>query len=129
MEFTVEMSNYVSQLRELVNSAQNQLSLAETAHNDANDRDLASAHRALGGTLRSMQRVFKSMSDAGAKADSDKNKKVGTSTGITQGVSSPPSPPRAGSADGRATAPQRATPLMQGDIKGFLDRARIGGRR
>jgi hypothetical protein len=118
---TVEMRNFVDQLREYTNQAQTHLTAASAAHDEGRDRDLASAHRALGGVLRSMHRTFASMEKAGAAADQAATQTIQTSSGTGKSD---------GSANGRAAAPVRNTPgLMTNDPAEFLRRARIGARR
>src|SRR5438105_2667631 len=102
-------SNYIERLRDLTTNAETHLQAAEAAHDAGDHGALRSAHRSCAGVLRAMHRVFKSMSDDGTLVNTDM-KVAGTDGGTS-------SPPRTGS------------PLMHGDLKGWLDRARQGSRR
>jgi hypothetical protein len=112
---------FVNRIRDLSIEAQTHLNAAVDAHDGANDKAVAAAHRALGGCLRSIERTFVSLGKAGAAADQAATQTIQTSSGTGKSD---------GSANGRAAAPVRVTPgLLTGDPAEFLKRARIGGRR
>jgi hypothetical protein len=114
---TVEMRNFVDQLREYTNQAQTHLTAAGAAHDEGDDKALAASHRALGGVLRGMHRTFDSIGKAGAAADQANTQTVQTSSGT-------------GKSDGSAGG--RGSPLyLHGNagIAGWLQRAREGGRK
>ena len=112
---------FVNRIRDLATEAQTHLNAAVDAHDGANDKAVATAHRALGGCLRSIERTFVSLGKAGAAADQAATQTIQTSSGTGKSD---------GSANGRTAAPVRTTPgLMTGDPKTWLDRARIGSQR
>jgi hypothetical protein len=120
----VAETNHIARLRELVNDADSQVRAASDAHDHGEDKALASAHRQLAGTIRSMRRTFDSLGKAGEAADQAASQQTVTSAGVsTAGGTSSPQPPR-------AAAPVRTTPgLLTNDPKTWLDRAREGGSR
>jgi hypothetical protein len=112
--FTVAEQGHLDRCRAMVDEAMQHLGAASDAHDEGDDKGVASAHARLRGCLRSAQRSFESLAKAGAQADLDANHKVQTSAGVTEGTSSKP----------------RMTPgLMTGDAKVWLERARQGSRR
>lgn len=79
------------------------------AHDSGNDRALAAAHRALGASLRGVERCLRSMAADAAAADIKNSQTIQTSAGTKQST---------GSADGRT-----GSPLLHGDVSGWLSRA------
>src|SRR5437764_12254456 len=89
---------------------------AVDAHDAADDRAVARAHRRLGRCLDVAVRACRALANEGAAKDTANTSSAQTSAGISTGTS----------ADGRFSPP-----LMHGDIAGWLGRAfpRVGARR
>src|SRR5947209_5126405 len=89
---------------------------AVDAHDAADDRAVARAHRSLGRCLDVAVRACRALAAEGAAKDTANTSSAQTSAGISPGTS----------ADGRLSHP-----LMHGDIPGWLGRAfpRVGARR
>ena len=89
---------------------------AVDAHDAADDRAVARAHRRLGRCLDVAVRACRALAADGATQDAANNSSAQTSAGTSTGTS----------ADGRFSHP-----LMHGDIAGWLGRAfpRTGARR
>ena len=89
---------------------------AVDAHDAADDRAVARAHRRLGRCLDVAVRACRALSAEGAAKDIENSQSAQTSAGTSTGTS----------ADGRFSHP-----LMHGDIAGWLGRAfpRTGARR
>jgi hypothetical protein len=90
------------------------LDTAHDAHAADDPQGVRGAHASLRRCLRTARQCFRDIALEALQADSDKTKLVQTSAGTG---------PSTGSDGGRAS------PLLKGDIPGWLDRARVGGRR
>src|ERR1700704_635975 len=114
-ELTAEQGGYLDRVRSLVAEAETHFLAAVDANDTGEDKALGAALRSLGASFRALDREFKSMAKAAVQSDIAKSQQVQTSSGTGKST---------GSAGGRATVPQRATPgLMTGDVVTFLDRA------
>lgn len=108
----MSLSDHIARAAQLVDDAAQAHQDAVQAHKRGDDKAVGEAHVMLGRCLRSAQQAFRDLAAAGAAQDSENTKTIQTSSGTD--VSG-------GSANGRS-------PLMNGDIGGWLQRARIGGR-
>jgi hypothetical protein len=111
--FTATEQAHLKRAAEYIDQAARHHAAAIDAHDCGDDRALAAAHRSLGSCLRGAQRCFRDMAAAAAAADIANTQTVQTSSGAK---------PSTGSVDGRGS------PLLYGDIEGWLARA-FGARR
>ena len=109
------MSDHIQRARDAVDEAMNHHQNAADAHARGDARAVTRAQAAVTRCLRTAQQCFRDIAAAAGEDDINNSKTVQTSSGT--GVSN-------GSDNGRA-----GSPLLQGDVKGWLDRARVGARR
>jgi hypothetical protein len=110
----MSLADHLQRARDAVDAGAYHLDEAHDAAEAGDAPGVRAAHANIRRCIRTAQSCFRSIAAEAMQADSDANKQVQTSTGI--GTSG-------GSANGRW-----ASPLLKGDVRGWLDRARIGAR-
>jgi hypothetical protein len=109
------MNDHIQRAADLVDQAMQHHANAIDAHDRGDSRKVALEHAHVTRCLRSAKIAFRDIAAAAAEQDSENTKTIQTSSGTD--VSG-------GSDKGRA-----GSPLMKGDVKAWLDRARVGARR
>jgi len=106
---------HLSSLRDFLTEAARHHRAAVDAHDEGDDRAVKRAHNALRRCIDGADRACRALAAEGMAKDTENSQSAQTSAGISSGTS----------ADGRADSP-----LLNGDIEGWLGRAfpRVGAR-
>ena len=114
MTMTAQETGLMLRAAELVDEASRHCEDAAIAHSRGDHSAVGAAHVKLGRSLRNARAAFQRLGQTGAQIGSDKShtSQVSDGTSVGAGVS----------------AQRTGSPLLYGDVAGWLERARLGSR-